>query len=164
MTEFSIVHEFEADPQRFWRVFLDSEFLDEWYRSAGMRRQEVSRDDGTERLIMVARYVAERQLPAVVRSVIGGKQLGYTETATFDKQRARLDHVIEMNLMTDRVRFGGAFTVEPIDGGRVRQRYAGSIAVDLPLVGKKIEQSTVKEMERSHEAAAHVTRAWLQKP
>jgi hypothetical protein len=161
MTEFSIAHEFESDVERFWRVFLDGKFLTEWYHSAGMRREELSRDDGSGRLIWVARYAAERQMPSIVRSVLGNRQLGYTETATFDKARGVLEQVIVPTVMADRVRFGGVFTVEPIDGKRLRQRYAGSIAIDVPLVGRKVEQSTVKEIERSHAEAARVTRAWL---
>jgi hypothetical protein len=161
MTEFSIAHEFDTDADTFWRVFLDGKFLEEWYRSGGLIRHELSREDAGDRVRVVSRYQAEKQPPALVRSLFGGKPFGYTETATFAKSAGRLEHTIEMSIMADRVSFGGHITLEPVGPGRLRQRYTGSIAVHLPLIGKKIEQATVKEMERTQAAAANVTRAWL---
>jgi hypothetical protein len=161
MTEFSIAHEFATDADTFWRVFLDGKFLEEWYRSGGLVRRELSRNDEGDRLVVVSRYEAQQQPPALVRSIFGGKPFGYTETASFIKSAARLEHRIEMSVMPDRVDFGGHIVLEPVAPGRVRQRYSGKIAVNLPLIGKKIEQATVKEMERTQAKAADVTRAWL---
>jgi len=163
MTEFSIVHEFEGDPQTFWRVFLDSEYQTEMYRSVGISRSEVSRDDQGDRLVVVARCMQERQPPAVVRSLLGGRQLGYVETLTFYKKGGLVEQLIEPTVMGDRFRFGGTVTVEKLDDKRLRRTYAGSIKIDLPLVGKKVEQSTVGEMRRTNDQAAQVTRAWLAK-
>jgi Protein of unknown function (DUF2505) len=163
MTDFSITHEFETDPEGFWRVYLESAFQNEMYGSVGMKRSEVRRDDLGDRLVIVASYVAERQLPAVVRSVLGGKQLGYTETVTFHRARGEAEQQIVMNVMTDRIRFGGTIRLERLGDDHIRRTYAGAINVDIPLVGKKIEQSTVTEMKRTHEDAAKVTRAWLAK-
>jgi hypothetical protein len=161
MTEFSIAHEFETDAERFWRLFLDEKFLGAWYRAGGLVRHELSRQDEGGRVRVTARYEAEKQPPALVRSFFGGKPFGYIETATFDAGAGRLDHTIEMSVMPERVKFGGHIVLEPAGGGRLRQRYRGSIAVDLPLVGRKIEQATIKEMERTQAKAADVTRAWL---
>jgi hypothetical protein len=161
MTEFSIAHEFDTDADTFWRIFLDDTFLGEWYRAGGLIRRELSRENGSDRVRVVARYEAEKQPPALVRTFFGGKPFGYTETATFDKSAGRLDHAIEMSVMPERVKFGGHIVLEPVTPGRLRQRYRGTIAVDVPLVGRKIEQATVKEMERTQAKAADVTRAWL---
>ena len=161
MTEFSIAHEFDTDAETFWRIFLDGKFLEEWYRAGGLLRQEVSRDEAGDQVRVVSRYQAEKQPPALVRSLFGGKPFGYTETATFARSAGRLDHVIEMSVMPERVKFGGHIVLEPVAPGRLRQRYSGSIAVELPLIGKKIEQATIKEMERTQAKAADVTRAWL---
>jgi Protein of unknown function (DUF2505) len=161
MTEFSIAHEFESDPETFWRVFLDGKFLEEWYGSAGLNREEVSREAKGDQVIVVARYISQNQPPALVRSVLGGKQFGYVETATFTKGVSHFDQKIEPTVVADRVRFDARFSVEPIGPKRVRQTYAGVIAVNIPLLGKKLEQATVKEMERTHTVAANVTRAWL---
>jgi hypothetical protein len=161
MTEFSIAHEFDTDADTFWRVFLDGTFLEEWYRSGGLVRQELSREDAGDRVVVVARYQAQQQPPALVRSFFGGKPFGYVETASFTKSAGRLEHRIEMSVFADRVDFGGQIVLEPVGPRRLRQRYSGSIAVHVPLIGKKIEQATVKEMERTQAKAADVTRAWL---
>ncbi|MDB4968637.1 MAG: hypothetical protein JWN44_4326 [Myxococcales bacterium] len=163
MTEFLIVHEFETDTQRFWRIFLDNEFQNEMYRGAGMKRSEVRREDCGDRTVIVGLCVAERQLPAIVGSLLGGKQLGYTETLTFHKDRAELEQQIEMAVLPDRIRFTGKLTVEKLADDHVRRSYAGAINVNIGLIGKKIEQSTVKEMKRTHDHAAELMRAWLAK-
>ena len=161
MTEFSIDQEFEADADAFWRLFTDGKYHDEWYRSVGVRRTETSRVQDGDRLVVVARYGSERELPGFVRALLGGRELGYVETTTFDAARRRVEQRVEPTVFAERVRFGGTIAIEAIGNGRVRRAYAGRIAVDAPLVGRKIEQSTIKEMQRTHAEAAKVTRAWL---
>jgi hypothetical protein len=161
MTEFRIDQEFEADPDQFWRIFTDGSYHDEWYRSVGVRRTELSREPQDGRLVVVARYGSERQLPSFVRALLGGRELGYVETTTFDGARRRVEQKVEPTLLADRVRFSGVITIEAIAPGRVRRAYAGAITVDAPLVGRKIEQSTIKEMQRTHAEAAKVTQKWL---
>jgi hypothetical protein len=161
MTEFSIAHEFDTDTATFWSVFLNGQFLDEWYRAGGLARTELGREDSADKLVVTARFVAERQPPAIIRSVLGNKQFGYIETATFIKNASRLEQSLQALVMAERIRFSGVITAEPIGARRVRQLYTGSVNIDMPLVGKKIERSTVEEMERTHAEAANVTRAWL---
>jgi hypothetical protein len=161
MTEFRIDQEFEADADAFWRLFTDGKYHDEWYRSVGVKRSELSRAERDGKLVVVARYGSERQLPSFVRALLGGRELGYVETTTFDGALRRVEQRVEPTLFADRVRFGGTITIEAIAPGRVRRGYAGSIAVDAPLVGKRIEQSTIKEMQRTHAEAAKVTQGWL---
>jgi hypothetical protein len=163
MTEFSIVHEFETDSDSFWRVFLDSAFQNEMYRAVGMKRSEIRREEYEDRLIIVATYVSDRQLPPVVRTMIGSRPLGYTETLTLRKHTGVVEQHIEMTVLRDRIRFGGTITVEKLGDEHVRREYAGAINVDIALIGKKVEQSTVNEMKRTHEQAAEVLRSWLQK-
>jgi hypothetical protein len=161
MTEFSIIHEFETDAQGFWRIFLDNEFQNEMYRAAGMQRTEIRREDLADRTVIVAECIADRQLPAIVRSLLGGNPLGYTETLTFHKPTSQLEQQIEMGVLTDRIRFNGALAVEKLADDHVRRCYSGAINVNIALMGKKIEQSTVNEMKRTHDHAAELMRAWL---
>src|SRR5262245_5745694 len=121
MTEFSIVHEFATDSHGFWRVFLDSAFQNEMYRAVGMNRSEIRREEYDDRLIIVASFVSERQLPPVVRSMLGSRPLGYTETLTFRKHTGVAEQQIEMTVLRDRIRFGGTITVEKLGDEHVRR-------------------------------------------
>jgi len=165
MAEFRIVHEFDADPQSFWRVFLDSEFQTEMYRSAGVKRVEKRREDLGDSLIVVANCGTDWDLPAALRSVLGGKALGYVETLTFSKRRGdgEARQQIELTVMRDRVHFEGSVTLERIGPARVRRRYSGTVRIELPLIGKKLEQSTASAMQHRHDAAAQLMRVWLAK-
>src|SRR5215475_5314314 len=103
MTEFSIVHEFETDSHGFWRVFLDSAFQNEMYRAVGMKRSEIRREEYEDRLVIVATYVSERQLPPVVRSMLCSRAPGYTETLTFRRHTGVVEQQIEMTVLRDRI-------------------------------------------------------------
>lgn len=161
MTEFSIDQEFDADAETFWRLFTDGSYHDEWYRAVGVKRTELSRASEDDRLVVVARYGSERELPGFVRALLGGRQLGYVETTRFDAFRRVVEQRVEPTVFADRVQFSGTIAIAALTPRRVRRSYRGSISVDAPLVGKKIEQSTIKEMQRTHAEAAKVTRAWL---
>jgi hypothetical protein len=161
MTEFSIVHEFDSSALRFWQVWCDGEYHDEFYRSVGITREELSRSDDADRLVVVARYASERQLPSFIRSILGDRPLGYVETTTFHKNRGHAEQRVEPTIMGERTRFVGAIAVEPLGNDRIRRTYSGSIAIDIPLIGKRAEKGTVSELQRTQEQAARVTRDWL---
>ena len=162
MTEFSITHEFDADPATFWRVYLDGGFHDAMYRAVGVVRSELSRVQSDEQVVIVARCASGAATASRDGAHTGGQSRSRLyRNPHISKRQPASNAIDEPTMLGDRVRFAGTIAVEPIGPGRVRRTYAGSIAVNIPLFGARIEKSTVNEMKRTHEEAAVVTRAWL---
>lgn len=163
MTDFSIVHDFATDAQTFWRIFFDDAYNDEFYGSVGLARRVVDRSENDESLVVVAEFSSERQLPSFVQKLLGGRNLGYVETLTFRKGEQVAEQVVQPSVLSERVDFRGQISVDSVGPNLVRRTYRGTMQVSAPLIGGRIERATLGDMQRTHEQAAQVTRAWLAK-
>ncbi len=160
-THFAIRHEFTATPEAFWRVFLHEPYNVELYERIGIKERKVlDRSEDAETVKWAVRIMPRRDLPSVVKKVVGG-DLGYTEISTYYKGKDVIDVRVEPTLMKDRTRIQGRYTVKTIGERRLLRTFEGDIAVDLPLVGRRIEAVVLDDMKRSYDVAAQVTAEWL---
>lgn len=106
----------------------------------------------------VCRVVPRRQLPALVRPLVGGP-LHYVETASWRKCDDEID--VEIHLLGGRATVTATYRLSPISAGLIRRHYAGSVTVDIALVSSRIEAGIVAEFERSIPRAAACTQAFL---
>jgi hypothetical protein len=160
---FAIVHDFEAEPAEFWRVFFHPPYNDALYDRIGVKEWARLRFEEDEATIQFAvRVLPRRDLPGVIKKVVGG-DLGYTEISTYYKGKDRIDVRIEPTLLRERTKITASYTVAPTGPGRLRRTYEGDIHVDFPLVGRKIEAAIVEDLRRSFDVAAEVTREWLKR-
>jgi len=60
--------------------------------------------------------------------------------------------------MARRPHFASTVAVEPLGGDRSLRVFAGSLAVDVPLVGRRIEEGAVRDMRRIHDLAVEMMR------
>jgi uncharacterized protein DUF2505 len=163
MTHFSIAHEFDTTPGEFFKLFLDEPYNVDLYDRIGVRERKVLERKEDERSVhWVMRIIPKRDLPALIKKVVGG-DLGYTETATYHRDRDLIDITIEPTLLKERTKIKAIYTVKTIGGGRVRRTFEGDIHVDLPVVGRKVEATVLDDIRRSYDIAAQVTAEWLKK-
>ena len=163
MTHFKIAHEFAADPQTYWKVFLSEPYNVALYDRIGIKERTIlSRTEDEKTVKWSVRIMPKRDLPGVIKKIVGG-DLGYVETSTLYRDESYIDVHIAPTLMKERTKIRGKYTVVPIGGGRVRRTFEGDIDIDLPLVGKKVEATILEDMQRSYDVAAQVTAEWLAK-
>ncbi len=160
MTEFSIDHELPGSAERVWALVVSDEFNAELYARVEVDRELVSEREEAGMVHRVVRSTSRRQMPAFVKKLLGG-DLGFTERIEWRRGETRLALAVEPTIMARRTRFASTLTVEPLGDGRSRRVFAGSIAVDLPIVGRRIEQGAVRDMGRIHELAAQMMRERL---
>jgi hypothetical protein len=160
-THFAFTHEFDATPEEFWRVFLHEPYNVELYDRIGVKERTVlDRSEDATTVKWAVRIVPKRDIPAVVKKVVGG-DLGYTEHGVYHKGQDRLDVRIETTLLRDRTKIAGVYTVKPIGPRRLSRTFEGDAAVDIPLVGRRVEAVVVDDMRKSYDVAARVTAEWL---
>ena len=164
MTPFRIVHDFAADPARYWKVFFHEPYNVALYERIKVKERKVVDWKETDATIYRAiKIVPARDLPGFLKRLVGG-DLGYVETSTFYRDKDSMDVKVEPTLMKDRTTIKARYWLEPGAAGRVRRVFEGSIHVDVPLVGRKIEQFIIDDMTRGYDTAAQVTSEWLEKP
>jgi hypothetical protein len=160
-THFAITHEFAATPEEFWKVFLHEPYNVELYDRIGVReRKMVDRSEDAETVKWALRIMPKRDLPTVVKKIVGG-DLGYTEISTYYKGKNYIDVRVEPTLMKERTKIKGTYTVKPIGERRLSRTFEGDVAVDIPLVGRRVEAVVLDDLRRSYEVAALVTAEWL---
>lgn len=160
MTEFTIEHEFEAGAEAVWALVVSDEFNDELYARVEVDRAVVSEREEDGLVRRVVRSTSRRQLPGFVRRLLGG-ELGFVERVEWRRGATRLSLSVEPTIMASRTRFASTLAVEPLGPGRSRRVFAGSIAVAVPVVGRRIEQGAVRDMRRIHDLAAQMMRQRL---
>ena len=160
MTEFEIEHEFAAGADRVWALVVSDEFNAELYAAVQVDREVVSEREEAGIVHRVVRSTSRRQLPGFVKKLIGG-DLGFVERIEWRRGETRLALAVEPSIMARRTRFSSLMAVEPLGEGRSRRLFTGSIAVDVPLLGRRIEQGAVRDMRRIHDLAARMMRERL---
>jgi hypothetical protein len=160
-THFAITHEFSATPEEFWKVFLHEPYNIELYDRIGVKeRKMIDRSEDAETVKWALRIVPKRDLPTVVKKIVGG-DLGYTEISTYYKGKSYIDVRVEPTLMKERTKIKALYTVKVIGERRLSRTFEGDIAVDIPLVGRKVEAVVLDDVKRSYAVAAQVTAEWL---
>ncbi|HKA86260.1 MAG TPA: DUF2505 domain-containing protein [Haliangiales bacterium] len=161
MTHFAFAHDFDADPERYWRLFFDEPYNTDLYARLKTKDRTVlvhTEDDAT--IHFEQKVVPRRDLPGVIKKIVRG-DLGYVETATYHKGKSYMDVKIEPTLFRDRTRVRARYTVTALAPGKVRRTFEGDIHVDIPLIGRRVEAAVLEDVKRSYDVAAEVTREWL---
>lgn len=161
-TSFHFEHRFRApSPAAVLAAYFDDAHRDEQDRATDIARREVREDvDGPTERRRVSRVFPRRQLPAVVRAVVRG-DLSFDETIVWVKNADRIDFDIRPLLLDGRARIAARYQLTATGAGEVLRTYAGTVAVDVRLLGGRIERVIVDDLERSLATAAALTQAYL---
>jgi hypothetical protein len=161
VTHFAFAHDFDADPEQFWKLFFDEPYNDALYVRLNMKERTVlSRTEDDATIHFEQKILPRRDLPAIVKKLVGG-DLGYVESTTFYKGKNYMDVKIEPTLLKERTKVRARYTITSIAPGKVRRTFEGDIDVDIPLIGRRVEAVVLVDVKRSYDVAAEVTREWL---
>jgi hypothetical protein len=157
MTPFSIRHEFDASPDALWEVIVDEPYNQELYERAKVDRELLERRDEDGHRVVVARCTSRRKLPGFVEKLLGGP-LGFTESLTIFDGAQRVEQRVEPSLFRERTEFRAELNVEALEGGRSARVFRGTLSIRLPVVGRRIERLTIRDMTQAQELAVKLAR------
>ena len=161
---FNFSHEFDIDPQTYWKIFLSEEFnRDMFLNDLKMRKYQVQelQDDG-KKMHRVQSLEPSTPIPGFLQSII--KSTGYTEIDDLDYATNVMKVKIETAMFKDKFAMHGDYVLTPLDGGqRCRREFKGEVKVSVPLIGGKIEKFMMEQMRDSYDLAARCTRKWIDK-
>jgi Protein of unknown function (DUF2505) len=154
MTPFSFEHVFAAaSVQDLLDAYFDDDHQAEQDRVLAVTHRELIERTSVSR---VCRVTPRRQLPALVRPFVTGT-LQYVETVV----RVEDGLTIDIRPSVGRTQITATYRLDTVGAGRVRRRYAGSVSVDIALVGARIERGIAGELGRTLELAASCTQKFL---
>lgn len=158
--DLAIQHTFPMSPRAFWDLTNDPTYIAHTDRVSGVTRETLEeRVEPDGRRYLRARWTSRERLPALVAKVVGADHLTYELIQHIDDERMRLEWEIIPPISAGRFTGSGVYVVEAAPGGCVR-RVDGRIKVDVPLVGRKIEERVAEEVERGYQRAAEGALAW----
>lgn len=158
-------HFVPAEPRAYWDLMEDPEFLAATDANSGVLRETLRDEPGAGqdgRRLLHVRWTSARELPGVVKKVLGANHLSYELVQHMDDVGLRLTWELIPPISRDRVDGGGEFWIEPALGGCVR-KVTGSIDVRIPIVGGRIEKLLAAEISKGHAANAKTATDWLKR-
>ena len=152
-------------PRTWWELMEDPGFLAATDANSGVLRETLCNEPGggkDGRRLLHVRWTAERELPTVVKKVLGADRLSYKLVQHRDDERCHMVWEIVPPISKDRFQGSGEFWIEPAAGGCVR-KVTGGIDIRIPIVGGRIEKLIGAEISKGHAANAKTATDWLKR-
>ncbi len=156
-------HFVPTDPGTWWNLMEDPEFLAATDANSGLLRETLANTPGAGqggRRLLHVRWTSQRELPGVVKRVLGADHLSYELIQHMDDERFHMRWEIVPPISKDRFEGRGEFWIEEAPGGCVR-KVNGTIEIRIPIVGGRIEKLLANEIAKSHAANAETAKGWL---
>ena len=161
-TSFSFEHLFRApDPQAILAVYFDprhTALQDE--KSNIVSREYLEVSDTGDAYRRVSKIVPNKQLPAMMRPFATGS-LHYVEEQSWRRGTNEIHIVIRPSFLPGRAVIKAVYRLETAGQGLVRRTYAGTVSVEVSLLGGRIERGIIADMERSLVSSAAGTQSYL---
>lgn len=161
----SLEQVFDVPAERLWALY----FFDDAHGRAlsehlGLRvlDDQLQHEGVGPRLIVRRRMrvVSQRQLPAVLRRLVGG-DLVMQETGEFNAERRRYSVEIELPLVGNLVACGSEFRWDDLPDGQLRRTWEGWCTAKIPLIGRQVERAIIGELAATIARSHAFTSRWL---
>jgi hypothetical protein len=160
--EFTLRHEIDCTPERFWGVFFDEDFT----RAMIVDGLDFARCDidpvqerGDKRT-RTMRVTPKLDVPAAVERLLGSA-LTYTEDGTYLVSKQLWTYTLRLSVLSDRIRMGGKLRVEPKGEDRCLRVSDLWCEVKILGVGKMVERAAEKNMRDGWNKSATWMNGWL---
>ena len=162
MIRFTLVHDIHCSTERFWELYLDSDFtralIQDGLGFDDCDIQSVTRDEGVVRRVMVVRPRID--VPQAVAKVLGPR-LSYREEGVYRHDTGTWEWTTRLGVMADKIRMGGSQRVEPAAADRCRR--VADLWVDAKIfgLGGLVEKAAEKNMRKGWAESARWMNAWI---
>jgi hypothetical protein len=166
MTTFTMRHDIECGPDRFWQLFWDMDIQKRIFLTElGFPKWEVVEHKDTDKEILrIVKAVPKVDAPAAVTKVLGAG-FGYTEEGRFDKASKVYKFVIKPTTMADKLKNEGTVRCEAKVGSDSKCTRIVDVVAEakIMMVGGMIEKMTEKGQRDGWEMSARIFNEVLKK-
>ncbi len=161
MSTFTMRHELECTPERFWSLLFDLEFNEKLFKALGFPVWNLLETKETDTsIIRIVKATPKMDMPAAVVKLLGSS-FGYEEVSTFDKASKMLKFVIKTNVMSDKLRNEGTVKCEPRGEGKSLRIVEIIAEAKVFGLGGLIEASFDKTFRSGWQNSADFLNAWM---
>jgi hypothetical protein len=145
MPTFTLTHEINCTPERFWQLFFDNDFQKKIFATLQFPKWDVVDFKETDKeIVRVIQGVPKIDAPAAVTKVLGSG-FGYTEEGRFDKSTKVFRFVIKPTALAEKLRNEGTVRCEPKGDGKCIRTVELTTEAKIFGIGGMME----KTMEKS---------------
>lgn len=148
------------DVAAFERLYFDEPFNAAMCHALGLGRRLLRLEAQGDRILREVEVTPDRQMPAVMRKVLGDRAIAYTETMEYTMGEGQGTWRTASNLMADKITSDGSLYVRAAAGGGVERRVTGHVTVSIFGLGKAIEKLIVADVIDSYKRAAAFASAY----
>ena len=161
MTTFTMTHDIDCDPDRFWELFFDREMNTALFKAIGFPEWNiVDQKDTDKEIVRTIKATPKMELPGAVQKLIG-PSFGYEEIGRFDKEKKIFRFVITPTAMANKVKNEGWVKCEAKGPGKCT-RVAEMVAEAKVFgIGGMIESSVEKGNKQGWADSAKFINEWI---
>lgn len=150
MTPFRFEHTYRAaSPAAVFATYFDPQHAAEEDRRAGVASREIlEMADRADQLVRVCHVRPSRQLPAVLRALVG-PDLAYDERVVWHKAHDRIEYDIRPRVLSGRIHIVATYQLSQSGPGQVRRLYSGEVTAELSLIGSRVERGIIEDMGKT---------------
>lgn len=164
-TSFSIEHDFPQISQSKFEKYLNDPKLNDMLKSAlGFSKRElISKEEMGQGEEVIWRFLVRRggSLPKALESALKGDALSFYETSRFVKK----DHCIYWKMEPEakgiKISAQGKWLLKS-SGSGVKRIIDGEVSVNIPLLGKVMENIIISELKKSYEIEPKVQESFYE--
>lgn len=157
-----IVQRFPCSTQKLWEIIRNPDFEKETREAANVDVVVLKKEERNGILVEKIRTTSRKELPGLIRSAVGADRMVYDQEMESDLNKYSTAWKVIPAFASDKVMCSGTSRVQPTADGCERV-VTGELKVSVPLVGGKIEQAIVAELENSYGKTADVIHKWIKK-
>ena len=162
MTTFTMRHEIDCTPERFWKLFFDAELQKKIFAELHFPKWEVvEQKDSEEEIVRIVKAIPKLDAPAAVTKVLGSG-FGYTEEGRFDKTSKVYRFVIKPTTLGEKLKNEGTVQCEAKGEGKCTRIVDVLAEAKIFGLGGMIEKMTEKSTRDGWNKSAELFNAHLE--
>jgi Protein of unknown function (DUF2505) len=162
--EFTIVHDFAAEPDRVAAALLDLDYQSSLDGVGPLKERSVldqdSNDDG--RVTRRIRCVLDIEISGPAKSFVGDGPPAWVEVATWEPDDMSWSWEIVPEIAAHLLSASGSIRLTTNTDNTTRRSVSGDVRVKVPFYGGKVEGWIVDGLERAYNEEARRLEAWLE--
>lgn len=155
-----IRHTYPCSAETFWKMYWDDRFDELLQANATVDREILEQTDSGDQLLRRMRFTPHAELPSAIATMAGAKKFIWNQENRWFKSDARVTWKVIPELMTDRIKAEGWFTVKDVAGG-CEMHVQGEIAVKVRFIGSKIEGQVMSQVSTGYDRMLEAGKTWI---
>lgn len=143
-----------------WQLFDSEDFRHRLDARANLHTRVLDERREGRLLWRTVQIRSLNELPGIAARALGSRHLTVDMTTAYDSRRSRLDWIIKVPVLTDRILVSGHTRIDPHIDGSLRV-VEGTVEIRLPMIGGRCEKIVVSEFQRSMETSSALAREMI---